>query len=63
VATANGFVMAIDPTDRRNDGGLAPGLVAKIAERCGRAPRRLLADTTAMGPGRTLSNWPSAIPI
>jgi hypothetical protein len=48
VATANGFVMAIDPTDRRNDGGLAPGLVEKIAERCGRAPQRLLADTTAM---------------
>jgi transposase len=48
VATANGFVMAIDPTDRRKDSGLAPGLVAKIAERCGRAPQRLLADTTAM---------------
>jgi len=40
--------MAIDPTDRRKDGGLAPGLVATIAERCGRAPQRLLADTTAM---------------
>src|SRR5437899_2986948 len=48
VATANGFIMAIDPTDRRKDGGLAPGLVATIAERCGRAPQRLLADTTAM---------------
>jgi hypothetical protein len=48
VATANGFIMAIDPTDRRKDGGLAPGLVEKIAERCGRAPQRLLADTTAM---------------
>jgi hypothetical protein len=48
VATANGFVMAIDPTDRRKDSGLAPGLVEKIAERCGRAPQRLLADTTAM---------------
>jgi len=48
VATANGFIMAIDPTDRRNDGGLAPGLVEKIAERCGRVPRRVLADTTAM---------------
>ena len=48
VATANGFVMAIDPTDRRKDSGLAPGLVEKIAERCGRAPRRLLADTTAI---------------
>ena len=48
VATANGFVVAIDPTDRRQDSGLAPGLVATIAERCGRAPQRLLADTTAM---------------
>jgi hypothetical protein len=48
VATANGFIMAIDPTDRRKDSGLAPGLVEKIAERCGRAPQRLLADTTAM---------------
>ena len=48
VATANGFIMAIDPTDRRKDSGLAPGLVDKIVERCGRAPQRLLGDTTAM---------------
>jgi transposase len=48
VATANGFVVAVDPTDRRQDSGLAPGLVEKIAERCGRVPQRLLADTTAM---------------
>ena len=48
VATTNGFIVAIDPTDRRNDGGLAPGLVEKIVERCGRVPQRLLADTTAM---------------
>jgi ribosomal protein L34 len=48
VATAEGFVVAIDPTERRKDGGLAPGLGAKVAERCGRAPQRLLADTTAM---------------
>ena len=48
VATADGFVMAIDPTDRRKDSGLAPGLVEKIAERCGQVPQRLLADTTAM---------------
>jgi transposase len=48
VATANGFIVEIDPTDRRQDSGTAPGLVEKVAERCGRAPRRLLADTTAM---------------
>jgi len=48
VATANGFIVDVDPTDRRKDGGLAPGVVAKVAERCGRAPQRLLADTTAM---------------
>jgi transposase len=48
VATANGFIVEIDPTDRRQDSGAAPGLVEKVAERCGRAPQRLLADTTAM---------------
>lgn len=48
VATANGFIVEIEPTDRRQDSGLAPGLVEKIAERCGRVPQRLLADTTAM---------------
>jgi hypothetical protein len=55
VATAKGFIVAIDPSlprrrpgDRRQDSGLAPGLVEKVAERCGRAPERLLADTTAM---------------
>jgi transposase len=48
VATANGFIVAIDPTDRRQDSGAAPGLVDKVAERCGRVPQRLLADTTAM---------------
>jgi hypothetical protein len=47
VATTNGFVVTVDPTDRRQDSGLAPGLVEKIAERCGRVPQ-LLADTTAM---------------
>jgi hypothetical protein len=48
VATANGFVVTIDPTDRRNDSGLASGLVEQIVQRCGAAPERLLADTTAM---------------
>ena len=48
VATANGFIVAIDPTDRRSDGGLAPGLVETIVEGSGRLPQRLLTDTTAM---------------
>ena len=48
VATANGFIVEIDPTDRRRDSGSAPGLIEKVAERCGGAPQRLLADTTAM---------------
>ena len=38
----------VDLRARRKDSGLAPGLVEKIAERCGRVPQRLLADTTAM---------------
>ena len=48
VATADGFIVAIDPTDRRKDSGLAPGLVETVAKRCGGVPKRLLADTTAM---------------
>ena len=48
VATADGFIVAVDPTDRRNDGGLAPGLVEAVAKRCGRVPQRLLADSTAI---------------
>ena len=48
VATTDGFIVAIDPTDRRKDSGLAPGLVESVVERWGRTPQRLLADTTAM---------------
>jgi transposase len=48
VATANGFVIGIEPTERRNDSGLAPGLVAQVEQRCGGLPQRLLADATAM---------------
>ena len=51
VATAKGFIVAIDPTDRRQDSGLAPGIVETVAERCGGAPEALLADTTAMTQG------------
>ncbi len=48
VATATGFVVTIEPTDRRNDSGLAVGLVEQIEQRCGEAPKRLLTDATAM---------------
>ena len=48
VATAHGFVVTIEPTDRRNDSGLAAELVAQIERRCGAPPERLLADTTAI---------------
>jgi transposase len=48
VATAKGFIVEIEPTDRRKDSGLAPVVVEKVAERCGQVPQRVLADTTAM---------------
>lgn len=48
VATATGFVVIIEPTDRRNDSGLAVGLVEQVEQRCGEVPQRLLADATAM---------------
>ena len=48
VATACGFVIAIEPTDRRNDKGLAPMLVGQIEARCQAVPGRLLADSGAM---------------
>src|SRR5512143_489725 len=48
VATACGFVIAVEPTDRRNDKGLAPMLVGQIEARCGAAPGRLLADSGSM---------------
>jgi hypothetical protein len=48
VATSNGFIVTIDPTDRRNDSGLAEGLVQQVVDRCGVTPQRLLADGSAM---------------
>ena len=48
VATSNGFIVTIDPTDRRNDSGLAEGLVQQVIDRCGVTPQRLLADGSAM---------------
>ncbi len=48
VASARGFVVAIEPAQRRNDRGLAPAMVAQVERRCGKSPDRLLADTGAM---------------
>lgn len=48
VTSACGFVIAIDPTTRRNDRGLAPAMVAQAERRCGEAPARLLADAGAI---------------
>lgn len=48
VATSCGFVIAVEPTDRRNDKGLAPMTVEQIEVRCAAVPKRLLADTGAM---------------
>jgi len=48
VASACGFVVAIEPVQRRNDRGLAPAVVEQVQQRCGKPPDRLLADTGAM---------------
>jgi Transposase DDE domain len=41
-------VVAIEPTERRNDRGLAPAMLAQVERRCGKPPSRLLADLGAM---------------
>jgi transposase len=48
VTSACGFVVAIEPMERRNDRGLAPTMVAQVERRCGKPPLRLLADIGAM---------------
>jgi transposase len=48
VTSACGFIVAIEPGQRRNDRGLAPAMVAQVEQRCGKLPDRLLADTGAM---------------
>ena len=48
VASACGFVVAIEPTERRNDRGLAPTTVEQVERRCGKPPLRLLGDVGAM---------------
>jgi hypothetical protein len=48
VTSACGFVVAIEPMQRRNDRGLAQAMVAQVERRCGKPPSRLLADVGAM---------------
>lgn len=48
VGTANGFILAIEPTDRRQDGGLATATLDQVERRCGMLPERVLADGTAI---------------
>jgi transposase len=48
VATAKGFIVAIEPTDRRKDSGLAVATMQQVQRRCGRMGQRLLADGTAV---------------
>ena len=48
VTSACGFVVAIEPTARRNDRGLAQAMVAQVERRCGKPPAQLLADVGAM---------------
>ena len=45
VAPAQGIIVSIEMTDRRNDSGLATPMVDDIVRRYGRAPQSLLVDT------------------
>ena len=45
VADANGLVLAVEATDRRNDTGLAKPMVEQLVKRYGKLPQRLLADS------------------
>jgi len=38
VASAGGFMVAIDPVQRRNDRGLAPEMVAQVEQSCDKLP-------------------------
>ena len=46
VEPGSGIILAVQATDRRNDAGLAQPMLAQVKRRCGRLPRRALADTT-----------------
>ncbi len=43
---AEGVIVSIELTDRRNDASLAAPMVDDIARRCGRTLDRLLVDTS-----------------
>jgi len=45
VAPEQQIILGVEPTDRRNDSGLATPMVEQIARRYGRRPARLLLDT------------------
>lgn len=61
-ACANGVVLAVEATDRRNDTGLAAPMVEAIEARYGRRPLRLLADSqyATAGDIAALGTHPSA---
>ena len=44
--TAQGLVLSVKESDRRNDGGFAVPMVEDIRRRYGRVPQRILVDTT-----------------
>src|SRR5258708_19851961 len=53
VASACGFVVAIESTERRNDRGLAPAVVEQVDHRRAKPPSRLLAAQRPLTPPPT----------
>jgi transposase len=45
VAPGSGIILAAQATDRRNDAGLAGGMLEQVKQRLGLVPQRLLVDT------------------
>jgi len=45
VAPGSGIILAAQTTDRRNDAGLAGGMLEQVKQRLGLVPQRLLVDT------------------
>jgi len=46
VEPGSGLILAAEPTDRRNDAGMAGTMLAELERRLGRRPKRVLVDTT-----------------